>query len=105
VVAQQNLIIGSPEVDRQENYTASSRSTTVVDSGTEVGLEENTLVDESYTESNDGPHPNRLLAEPVSVVAEITLPVTVCLSVELFESEHIICCVFLAFFYIDFMQL
>ena len=63
-------------MDRQENNTENSRSTTVVDSGTEVGLEENTLVDESYTESNDGPHPSGHPAEPVSAVAEISSPVT-----------------------------
>ena len=69
----QNMIIGSPEV---ENSTGDHRSTTVVDSGKEVGLEENALVEESYTESNDGPHPSGLPAKPVSEVAEITSSVT-----------------------------
>ena len=49
---------------------------TVVDSGTEVGLQENTLVDESNTQANDGPHPSGLPAKFVSALAKITLPVT-----------------------------
>jgi len=73
----------------QETNTADHRSTTVVDSGTEAGLEENTLVDESDTKSNDGPDASGLPVKPISEVAEITLPVTAEIDPSVSELQHL----------------